>query len=345
MGGERPAPAPGDRWRRRRSGRCSREQYVRRRGIRTSPEGHSLHPLQMQGWVSSPATVGEEGLEPSRSFEHGLLKPASRGAILACVIQFAGPTDTVSKKCSDEVLMTKGEGKGWAKGRTAASDPRTARAAAAHTGKAHVRRKPLTETTWVRATYTTLPIEWSEAMAYIVGLTATDGCLGTRARAITFTSADRQLVETYRQLLGRSNKIGTMRTKAAGTAYRIHFKDARLSAWFRSVGLTPRKSLTIGTIDVPDEFLGAARVRCCTGSTQTRLHRACCESGQFGITMSPATSDGSVNCRLPFPPGAWGANLYVGVAFRSRWCLYPVWVRVPPRALRLSPSGNGFPGQ
>jgi hypothetical protein len=108
---------------------------------------------------------------------------------------------------------------------------------------------------WVRSTYTTLAIEWSAEMAYIVGLTATDGCLATDSRAITFKSADRQLVETYRQLLGRSNKIGIERSKAGGIAYRVQFKDTRLYGWFQSVGLTPRKSLTLGAIDVPNEFL------------------------------------------------------------------------------------------
>jgi len=92
-------------------------------------------------------------------------------------------------------------------------------------------------------------------MAYIVGLTATDGCLATGSRAITFKSADRQLVETYRELLGRSNTIGAERTRAGGIVYRLHFKDTRLYGWLASIGLTPRKSLTLGAIDVPDEFL------------------------------------------------------------------------------------------
>ena len=151
--------------------------------------------------------------------------------------------------------MAKGEGKGWAKGRNAATDPRVARAAAGHSGKNYLRRKPLSEMKWVRATHTTLPIEWSAEMAYIVGLTATDGCLTSGSRGITFKSVDRQLVETYRQLLGRSNKIGTERTRAGGICYRVQFKDTRLYTWFQSIGLTPRKSLTLGAIDVPDEFL------------------------------------------------------------------------------------------
>lgn len=162
--------------------------------------------------------------------------------------------DTVFKKCSHGPMPT-GEGRGWSKGRTAASDPRIARAAAARTGRKHVRRKALSEMKWVRSTYTTLPIEWSAEMAYIVGLTATDGCLITGRRAINFKSADRQLVETYLRILGRRNKIGSERTKSGGVVYKVQFSDTRLYHWFQSVGLTPRKSLTLGAIAAPDEFL------------------------------------------------------------------------------------------
>lgn len=165
-----------------------------------------------------------------------------------------GPIDTLLENCFDE-LVPKGEGKGWAKGRTAATDLRIARAAEAHSGKKQVRRKPLTEMKWVFSTFTTLPIGWSAEMAYIVGLTATDGCLITGRRAINFKSGDRQLVETYIHLLGRSNKIGSERTRAGGTAFKVQFSDTRLYSWFQSIGLTPRKSLTLGGIAVPDEFL------------------------------------------------------------------------------------------
>ncbi len=162
--------------------------------------------------------------------------------------------DTLLRKCSDEP-MTKGEGKGWSKDHTAATDPRVAHVAAGHRGKKYIRRKPLSEMKWVGFASTTLPIEWSAEMAYIVGLTATDGCLTPGSHAIAFTSTDRQLVETYRQLLGRANKIGSQRTRTGSIAYRVQFKDARLYGWFESVGVTPRKSLTLDAIDVPDEFL------------------------------------------------------------------------------------------
>ena len=146
-------------------------------------------------------------------------------------------------------------GKGWAKGLTAATDPRVARAAAAHRGKQYVRRTPPELCRWPVSGLTTLPLAWSEEMAYIVGLTATDGCLITGRRAINFKSGDRQLVETYLRLLGRKNRVKSHRTKKGGVVYFTQFHDSALYEWFRSVGLTPRKSLTIGALSVPDSFL------------------------------------------------------------------------------------------
>lgn len=91
-------------------------------------------------------------------------------------------------------------------------------------------------------------------MAYIVGLTATDGCLFTGRRKMNFKSEDRQLVETYLSVLGRTNRVKQARTRKGGVVYFTEFSDAKLYEWFRSVGLTPRKSLTLGPIDVPDAY-------------------------------------------------------------------------------------------
>lgn len=113
------------------------------------------------------------------------------------------------------------------------------------------RRTPFEECRWPNAGRTTLPLAWSDEMAYIVGLTATDGCLFTGRRKINFKSGDRQLVETYLSVLGRTNRVKQARTRTDGVVYFTEFHDSRLYEWFRSVGLTPRKSLTLGAIAVP----------------------------------------------------------------------------------------------
>jgi len=92
-------------------------------------------------------------------------------------------------------------------------------------------------------------------MAYIVGLTATDGCLYTGLRKINFKSNDRELVELYLRILGRTNRVKEQKTRKGNIAFFTEFGDARLYAWFLSIGLTPRKSLTLGAIDVPDAHL------------------------------------------------------------------------------------------
>jgi hypothetical protein len=122
---------------------------------------------------------------------------------------------------------------------------------------AYQRRKPFEECRWRLAGTTTLPLEWSASMAYIVGLTATDGCLISGRRVINFKSEDRQLVETYLAVLGRANRIRTVKTRTGGVVYVTQFHDSRLYRWFLSVGLTPRKSLTLGAIPVPDHFFAS----------------------------------------------------------------------------------------
>ncbi|HEY6958238.1 MAG TPA: LAGLIDADG family homing endonuclease [Candidatus Limnocylindria bacterium] len=146
-------------------------------------------------------------------------------------------------------------GKGWAKGLTAATDPRIAARAEAHRGKRYVRRKQVEECKWPLAGRTTLPLQWSEKMAYIVGLTATDGCLVSGRRQVNFKSIDRELVETYLALLGRTNRVHERKTPLGRPIYVAQFGDAALYRWFMSIGLTPRKSLTLGAIAVPDAYL------------------------------------------------------------------------------------------
>lgn len=154
-------------------------------------------------------------------------------------------------------------GKGWAKGLTAATDARVALMAQSRRGKIrgpYTRRTPFELCKWPLAGRTTLQLAWSDEMAYIVGLTATDGCLITGRRAINFKSGDRALVETYLRLLGRKNPVKSHPTETGGVAYYTQFHDSRLYEWFRSIGLTPRKSLTIGALSVPTEyFFHAAR--------------------------------------------------------------------------------------
>lgn len=92
-------------------------------------------------------------------------------------------------------------------------------------------------------------------MAYVVGLMATDGCLSGDRRHLSFDSGDEDLVRTFLTCLGRPPTSQIKRKRTGEISYRAQFSDVRLYRWLRGVGLHPRKSLTIGAIDVPDEFI------------------------------------------------------------------------------------------
>ena len=136
-------------------------------------------------------------------------------------------------------------GKGWAKGLTAATDPRIARMAEARRGKA---RGPYT----VRRSQNW---EWTPEVAYAVGLLATDGNLSPSGRHVSVSSAEREVLETFLRCVDRRAKIGSVDGGYGTRGLRVQIGDVGLYRWLQSIGLTPRKSLTLGSISVPDDFL------------------------------------------------------------------------------------------
>jgi hypothetical protein len=145
-----------------------------------------------------------------------------------------------------------GEGKGWSKGRSAKDDPRIARAAAGHRGKSYVSRMPPEQDR--RRTSAPVDTTWTNTLAYAIGLMATDGCLADGDH-VSFPSADRELVELFVSCLGKANTISEFRTRTGGTAYRVQFGDVAFCRWLEGIGITARKSLTIGALDVPVVYL------------------------------------------------------------------------------------------
>ena len=148
--------------------------------------------------------------------------------------------------------MARGEGKGWSKGRKAANDPRVARNAAAHRGKTYASH--IAATADRRRLSAPASTEWTPRLAYAVGLLATDGCQ-TDGRHLAFPSADRELVEILLLCLGKTNKIAAARTRTGGVVYRTQIGDVALCRWLLTIGITPRKSLTLGPLAVPDELV------------------------------------------------------------------------------------------
>ncbi len=97
--------------------------------------------------------------------------------------------------------------------------------------------------------------DWTPEVAYAVGLIATDGCLSSDERHIIMRSSDIQLLKTFKKCLGLSNKI--VQSKHDGWAkkpcYRIQFGNIQFYKWLSRIGLTPRKTHTIGELKIPDK--------------------------------------------------------------------------------------------
>lgn len=87
-----------------------------------------------------------------------------------------------------------------------------------------------------------------------MGIFASDGNLGEDGMYLEVTSADIEILDHVRAILGMQHiKTGRKRTPT-GTAYRIQFKRVLFHQWLVSLGMTPNKSKTLGPITVPDEY-------------------------------------------------------------------------------------------
>lgn len=91
---------------------------------------------------------------------------------------------------------------------------------------------------------------------YVVGLIATDGNLSMDGRHINITSKDRKYLFLVRNALGLSGKVG-LKTRG-GSKEKIYsnfqFSDVNFYKFLLSIGMTPKKSLTMKKIDVGKEY-------------------------------------------------------------------------------------------
>ena len=97
---------------------------------------------------------------------------------------------------------------------------------------------------------------WSPKLAYAVGLIATDGNLSSDSRHIHFTSKDFELAKLFREYLKLDVIIGK---KARGGEedkkyFVVQFGDVVFYRFLQKIGLTIRKSKTIGKLNIPDKY-------------------------------------------------------------------------------------------
>lgn len=89
---------------------------------------------------------------------------------------------------------------------------------------------------------------WSPEMAYVLGLIMADGNVGERE--FNIVSADLDLLETVKKALDASHPI----TSPGKNWFRLRIGSKTMVNDLLSLGITPRKSLTIRLPAVPNEF-------------------------------------------------------------------------------------------
>lgn len=91
---------------------------------------------------------------------------------------------------------------------------------------------------------------------YVIGYIATDGYLSIDGRHINITSKDRGHLYLIRKALFLKNKIGRKkREHEVKKRYsQLQFGDVRFYKYLMKLGLTPKKSLTLGPLNIDDNY-------------------------------------------------------------------------------------------
>ncbi len=91
------------------------------------------------------------------------------------------------------------------------------------------------------------PVFW-----YLVGLIATDGCLGKDGRRINITLKEKDHLAKIHKAIGFRGCISKKLGSSGSAAYQLQIGSRVFQDELLAIGLTPRKSLTIGALAVPD---------------------------------------------------------------------------------------------
>jgi hypothetical protein len=89
---------------------------------------------------------------------------------------------------------------------------------------------------------------------YFVGVVATDGCLLKDGRHISITAADSNYLQLIANRFHLPNKVTPKLNGAGQVGYHLQLGNARLWRTLFGLGLTPKKSLTMGPLKVPSLF-------------------------------------------------------------------------------------------
>ena len=107
-----------------------------------------------------------------------------------------------------------------------------------------------------RSPHSIEPIAWHPELAYAIGLIATDGNLSMDGRHISLTSSDIEQLTNFKKCLGTNAKLAR---NAPGSfsrnpSHRVQFSDSKFYRQLLAVGLSPRKTGSLGALQIPSLF-------------------------------------------------------------------------------------------
>lgn len=99
-------------------------------------------------------------------------------------------------------------------------------------------------------------MKWTKKLAYCVGLLLSDGHLSKDGRHLDLTSKDIEQLQTFKNCLGLTVKIGSKSTGRTGEPKipRIQFGNVNLYKWLLSIGFVQNKTYGVGALRIPDLY-------------------------------------------------------------------------------------------
>ena len=89
---------------------------------------------------------------------------------------------------------------------------------------------------------------------YLVGLIASDGCLSSDGRHIDITSKDYNFLSDLVKKLAIDNRVTIKNRGTKKQAYHIQIANRDFYDFLLSIGLMQKKSLKLGTLNIPSKF-------------------------------------------------------------------------------------------
>lgn len=99
-------------------------------------------------------------------------------------------------------------------------------------------------------------MEWSNKLAYAIGLIVTDGNLSKDGRHIVMTSKDKEQIINFINALEVKSRISVKGSSFnPGKKYfYVQLGNVKLYRFLLGIGITPNKTKTIGEVKIPDKY-------------------------------------------------------------------------------------------